>query len=313
MRELIQEIKQFLREDFHLWGYVSVIVFISISTIYNYETNFEKHTINSYSGTNISYAIQFAYFIFPYYAATFISLAFKKKLYKLKQTEFWVKSLAFFGIFAASYAFRDYQDWLKTFEQFTRNERVYLTRIITEGKRIIPYLIVFWIVKKVYDKDLPHLYGLRFGGIDFRPFLWMLLIMLPLIAASSFLPSFRKSYPQFKYWHYQDVFGLAVWLRVMIVEFIYGFDFITVELLFRGALVIGMVKVLGKEAVLPMVAAYVFIHFGKPPGEAISSFFGGFILGIHSYYKKNIFAGILIHIGIAWMMEAAAIIQHQFN
>ena len=101
--------------------------------------------------------------------------------------------------------------------------------------------------------------------------------------------------------------------KTMFFELIYGMDFLSVELLFRGALIIGMTKVLGKEAVLPMVAAYVFIHFGKPAGEAISSFFGGFILGIHSYYKKNIFAGIIIHVGIAWMMEIAAILQHVYG
>jgi hypothetical protein len=74
-----------------------------------------------------------------------------------------------------------------------------------------------------------------------------------------------------------------------------------------------MAKVLGREAVLPMVAAYVFIHFGKPPGEAISSFFGGFILGIHSLSKKNIFGGIVIHVGIAFLMELAAVLQHFYG
>ncbi|MEA2041122.1 MAG: CPBP family intramembrane glutamate endopeptidase, partial [Bacteroidota bacterium] len=79
------------------------------------------------------------------------------------------------------------------------------------------------------------------------------------------------------------------------------------------ALIVGMAKVLKKEAVLPMVAFYVFIHFGKPALEAISSFFGGFILGIHSYYTKNIMGGIIIHMGIAWLMELAANIQHFYG
>ncbi len=310
MRELVREIRTFLKEDFNFWGYLSVVVFIAASLVYNYETKFEKHTINSFYNKDISYLVFTSYFIFPYYVATILSLAFKKKLYKLKQREFWVKSLIFFGLFGVVTAFSAYRDWIYTIEGISSQEKFYLTRIANETKRILPYLLVFYLVKRYYDKDLNHIYGFRFGGIDFRPFAWMLLIMVPLIALASFMPDFQRSYPQMKYWRYNEVFEMSETARMLIFEFVYGMDFISVELLFRGALVIGMIKVLGKDAILPMVAAYVFIHFGKPAGEAVSSFFGGFILGIHSYYKKNIFGGILIHVGIAWMMEAAAVIQH---
>jgi hypothetical protein len=83
--------------------------------------------------------------------------------------------------------------------------------------------------------------------------------------------------------------------------------------MYRGALIIGMARLLDKDAVIPMASAYVVLHFGKPLGEAISSFFGGFILGVHSLAKKNIFGGIIIHVGIAYLMEAAAILHHFFG
>ena len=38
-------------------------------------------------------------------------------------------------------------------------------------------------------------------------------------------------------------------------------------------------------------------------GEAISSFFGGLLLGIVSYNTGSILGGLLVHLGIAWMME----------
>ena len=74
-------------------------------------------------------------------------------------------------------------------------------------------------------------------------------------------------------------------------------------------LVLGMVKFLGKGSVYPMVAAYCFYHFGKPWGEAASSIIGGYILGVISLYTKTIFGGLMIHVGIAWMMEIVAAIQ----
>ena len=45
-------------------------------------------------------------------------------------------------------------------------------------------------------------------------------------------------------------------------------------------------------------------------GEAISSFAGGMLLGIISYNTKSIRGGLMVHLGIAWMMEIAGFIAH---
>ena len=86
-------------------------------------------------------------------------------------------------------------------------------------------------------------------------------------------------------------------------------DFLSTELFFRGLLVIGLSKMLGKNVVLPMVAAYATLHFGKPMGETISSVFGGYILGIIALYSRNIWGGVFIHGGIAFLMEVFAFLR----
>ena len=43
-----------------------------------------------------------------------------------------------------------------------------------------------------------------------------------------------------------------------------------------------------------MAAMYVSIHFGKPLGETISSFFGGYILGIITINSRNIIGGTIV-------------------
>jgi hypothetical protein len=58
-----------------------------------------------------------------------------------------------------------------------------------------------------------------------------------------------------------------------------------------------------------MAVIYCQLHFGKPLGEAISSIFGGYILGVISYQTKNIWGGVLVHVGIAWLMEVAGFFQ----
>lgn len=52
-----------------------------------------------------------------------------------------------------------------------------------------------------------------------------------------------------------------------------------------------------------MVATYAFLHFGKPMTEAISSVFGGYILGIIFLYNRNVWGGVIIHMGVAWVLE----------
>jgi hypothetical protein len=48
-------------------------------------------------------------------------------------------------------------------------------------------------------------------------------------------------------------------------------------------------------------------------GEAISSVFGGYILGILALQKGNITGGIVLHLGVAWMMELFAHVQWYFT
>ena len=94
----------------------------------------------------------------------------------------------------------------------------------------------------------------------------------------------------------------------MQIELVYLSDFIRVEALFRGALVIGLARFLGKDTIITMAALYCVLHFNKPLGETISSFFGGYLLGTIAYYQQNIVGGCIVHVGIAGLMDLVAAI-----
>ena len=99
------------------------------------------------------------------------------------------------------------------------------------------------------------------------------------------------------------------WVPAMIYELAYGWNFLTVELTFRGFMIIGLASVMGRNVVIPMVVTYCFYHFGKPAGEAMSSIVGGYILGVIALESRSIFGGVLIHVGVAWLMEFFAWLQ----
>ncbi len=140
---------------------------------------------------------------------------------------------------------------------------------------------------------------------DWRPYLLMLLIMVPLISLAATQPDFQAVYPKLKMVAPQGALSdLSAWQAVLF-ELSYGSDFLTIELFFRGFLILGFAQWLGRDAILPVAIFYCSIHFGKPLGECISSYFGGLLLGIVVYNTRSIWGGLLVHLGIAWMMEIA--------
>lgn len=162
--------------------------------------------------------------------------------------------------------------------------------------------IILFIVWKIFDRQQPF-YGIKTKNMNWGPYLLMLLIMLPLVAAASTQPDFLAVYPKLK--SIAAVYnepGIHWWHKLLF-EFSYGSDFITIELFFRGFLILAFIKWAGKDAILPMACFYCTIHFGKPLGECISSYFGGMFLGIVVYHTRSIVGGLMVHLGIAWLME----------
>ena len=133
--------------------------------------------------------------------------------------------------------------------------------------------------------------------------------MVPLIIGASFLSDFLDYYPRFTK---LNAYHPATW-KVIVYEVFYGIDFSSIELFFRGFMVMAFTRYVGMGAILPMASFYLCIHYGKPMGEAISSFFGGTILGVIAYHSKSIFGGIMVHAGIAWLMEIGGYIGNLFR
>jgi len=135
------------------------------------------------------------------------------------------------------------------------------------------------------------------------PYFLMLLFVLPLVALASTRPDFLQVYPKVKSIAFVYPYTQHPWLWRLLYEISYGLDFVSIEFFFRGWLVIGLVRYAGAEAILPMAAFYCTVHFGKPLGECISSFFGGLILGVIAWRTRSVRGGLIIHLGLAALME----------
>ncbi len=307
MQKIIGYLREHIRQDFHLGLYVYAAVFLAITITINYWVDFEDAVLDGYYGKALGYVYYPLFYAFAYYAIAIPQQFFQKTTKTLSNPHFWIKSGLFLLLLGVGETFNGHHWIADHFDQFW--EAHYVRRLLSKLKRFVIWLPVFWFLIRYYREAELGIYGLRWQSFEARPYLWMLLGMLPLIVGASFLPNFLNAYPIYKFWKEKPVFGLSLEQMFWIHELFYGTSFLTVELMFRGALVIGMMRILGHQAILPMAVTYAFLHFGKPAGETISSIFGGYILGVISLRTQNLWGGCMVHIAIAWLMDIAAFLQ----
>jgi hypothetical protein len=171
-------------------------------------------------------------------------------------------------------------------------------------------LIACWKTGLLEGESLRGSVGLTAKGVNARPYFVLLLLLIPVVALASVQPDFLRVYPKVKNIAFINGYTNPVWPWKAGYELSYGLDFLSIELFFRGLLVIGLVRYAGEQAILPMAAFYCTIHFGKPIGECITSFFGGLALGVLAYRTRSVLGGLIVHLGLAWMMELGGWLGH---
>lgn len=312
MRKVIGYLIDYQRKQFDWKMYTVIAVFLAVCIYFNYKFDFEDSVIDHYHGEPIKWIWMFLFQSLPYLAVCGILMAFGKVDNWLTNSGFWIRIFIGFGIIAFD---RSFYGTVYLADYFTRQEFFFIAKCVGWSVSIFTTLIPFMIVYHFIEKqDDPKIwYGMSLRKFDARPYLVMLGIAAVFIGIGSFLGDIKSYYPRFQHAG-MDMFLAETnwprWVAVTIYELCYGADFFSVELFFRGYLIFAFSRYLGPYVVLPMVATYCFVHFGKPMGETISSIFGGYILGIISMNSRNIWGGIFIHVGVAWLMELFGYLQN---
>ena len=172
------------------------------------------------------------------------------------------------------------------------------------------FIYFCWRTGLIKGESLALSVGLTVRGFKPGAYFGLLALLVPLIALASSQHDFLLVYPKVKNLAFIDGYAQPSWPWKLVYELSYGLDFLGIELFFRGLLVIGILKYAGTDVVLPMAAFYCTIHFGKPLGECITSFFGGVVLGILAARTRTIYGGLIVHLGLAWLMELGGWLGH---
>lgn len=301
LKSLFGEVISFSKNDFHFASYLYTLVFIFGCIYLNYNHNFYRDIMRETYFTGNSWWTFPLFYGAMYFAVAIPVLILQKDFKTLRKSGFYLKSCFFILLYGVAIGFYEYRSW--EFTSLFAEEKQFVLRIISQLKGSVFFIVPLFLLKISIDKQVIGLYGLSRNTNHLGAYLILFLLMLPFLVAMSFTPDFMRAYPQFRPWFYDGIFGMPTWLYTLFFEASYSIDFVMTELLFRGALVIGMAALLGRKAVLPMVAMYAAIHFGKPLGETISSVFGGYILGALAYQTRHIWGGVVVHICVALTME----------
>ena len=301
MKTLIQYLRQYQREAFHAGAFALVILLLGVGVYFNYIEPVLRQTSKSLMRSYWYIAYYVALYGGAFWGTYLIQSIFTRDWKAFRSPTFWFWSIGAILVFstrAGSHLFMiDIWTWLQSLG--VAYYWSYSAHTIFRMSMIVIPVLLYWFM---FDRREQPLYGWKLKDVDLKPYLTLLILMVPLIAFASTQADFLKSYPKGAAILHQGASGV----EVFIYELVYGLDFVAVEFFIRGFMVLALARLIGPSVILPLAAFYVTIHFGKPMGEAISSFFGGMILGIVAFYSRSILGGIIVHLGIAWMMELGA-------
>lgn len=303
MREIFRQVRDYVKQNFDLPLYLGIAALAGISLFLNYSNDFEDQVIDKMASPWRFFGM-FAFHTVPYLAVCLL-LTWRMNLHDWYRSRgFWLRIVLGFSILAFDRSSSVYN----LFEPYFSGVNLsYILRVVSKLKSLLTMVIPLILMSLLIERDRDtRLYGFKITYFNARPYLVLLGLASIAIIIGGFFQDIQEYYPRYievngpRFANYNDI---PNWLNAILYELAYGSDFISVELFFRGFLIVGMVRYFGPQVVLPMILTYCFLHFGKPLTESVSSLFGGYILGIISLHSKSIWGGVMIHVGIAWLME----------
>jgi membrane protease YdiL (CAAX protease family) len=157
--------------------------------------------------------------------------------------------------------------------------------------QLIYYLLVPLAAGWLLFRDKPWDYGIRIGR--WKPAIILTAASLGAMALILYgtgrMPEFRS------YYQMHDI----DWPELLLNHSLYMFAW---EFLFRGYMLFGLERSIGKSAVFVQAIPFVLLHLGKPFLETLACIPGGFFLGYIAYRTRSFLPCFIIHFGIYVMM-----------
>ena len=156
---------------------------------------------------------------------------------------------------------------------------------------LIYYLLVPLAAGWLLFRDKPWDYGIRIGR-------WKSAIILTVVclAAMMLILYGASKMPEFRSYYYRYAID---WPELLLDVALYMFAW---EFLFRGYMLFGLERSIGRSAIFVQIIPFVLLHIGEPFLETLACIPGGFIFGYVAYRTRSFLPCFIIHFGIYVMM-----------
>ncbi len=294
----------FVQDDFNWKSYSFIFLFLAALITFNYSIDFEDSFLDVNSTPVEGWIKYFLFYLVVYVISMLLMNKNQNVSTALQRPSFYFFLVLSIGFITAEINFNLYHFFSSEPISSNRYFNHKMRLRISESLFFASELILFGLL---IGKARFKLFGLGAMPKHLKTYLYFLLFMLPLIIWASQQNDFLESYPQLriKYFTLQEYPGYF-----KKYEAFYLLNFIRTEWIFRGFMVLFFIKFFDKRSVILIAMIYCIFHFGKPMAECISSFFGAYFLGALAYQSKSIWGGVLLHMGIALLMDVTALITH---
>lgn len=293
MRYIWKHLSAFVREDFEPRRYGLAALWILVLILLNYSFDIEDRILSPIEGTLPGYGLYLLLYGGAYVPVMLLSGRGRWRW------GFW--ALAGLLILTWDSSWTEYRSFA---ERWLQHPEYYWIWKMAQQLQSLLTTVVPLLVLLPWLRTGPGFYGLRWDAtVNLRPYLLMLALMVVPVAVAATTEGFQQAYPSWaRVFHWPE----QRW-QVLSYELAYGWDFVATELLFRGFFVVALARFGGAQVVLPATVMYCALHFGKPLGECISSVFGGYLLSALAFRTGNIWGGVIVHMGIAFLMDFFAV------
>lgn len=169
--------------------------------------------------------------------------------------------------------------------------------------RVAGYVFIpFALWKLIFPRDSLLDMGLRTRGFFRHAWIYVAAtaVVVPAVLLVAQQPDFANYYPFYRN-SSRSWFDFGIW------ELAYFAQFLALEMFFRGFMLGALRRTMGSAAIFVMAVPYCMIHYGKPYLEAQGAIIAGVVLGSLAMRTRSIYAGFMVHVTIAGLMDWVAL------
>src|SRR4030043_601666 len=141
-------------------------------------------------------------------------------------------------------------------------------------------------------RDKPPDYGFRIGNWK-----WAIILTPVCLAVMGLILYGASKIPEFRAYYYRYAVD---WPGLVLDTALYMFAW---EFMFRGYMLFGLEKSIGKNAIFVQAIPFVLLHLGATDLETLVTIPEAFILGYVAYKTRSFLPCFIIHIGIDILMD----------